>query len=90
MGSDERECRLGMVETIYIRPGTRAVARFAAEHRSVWPTSFHAALELAVVWVGMASGASAIREPKWKDFVLPVRGASLVAIRAGDRRVAAS
>src|ERR1700737_4513515 len=82
MGRNKRECRLGVVEPIYIRPRTRAVARFAAKRRSVWPTPFHAVLKLAVVWVGMASGASAIREPEREDLVLPARGAHLVAIRA--------
>lgn len=89
MGRNKRECRFGMVEAIYIRPRIGAVACFAAKNSSVWSTTFHAALELAVVWIGMASHASAIRKVKWEDFVLPARGARLVTICAGDRRVAA-
>jgi len=78
-----------MVEPIYVRPRTRAMARLAAKHAAIRPAPLHAPLEFAPVRIRMARRATTVREPEGKNFVPPARGACLVAFRACDRHVRA-
>lgn len=85
----QRKFSLVVVEAVHVRPGARAVAGFAAKRRSVRPAPLHPVLELSVMRIDVARGARAVRKSKGKDLVPPAREANLVAVRAGDRHVAA-
>jgi hypothetical protein len=82
MTASQWEISLGMVEAVYIRPGTGAVAGFATEYCSVSPAAFHARFEFAVMRVNVTSRTGATGELERKDFVEPPSGSHFVAFRA--------
>jgi len=63
------------------------VARFAAQSSSIDALLRHAVLEFALVDIGVAGGARAVREMEGKNFVRSSAQAHFVALRAGDGHV---
>lgn len=87
MRSSQREFCFRMVESADVNPGTSAVARFAAERRSIRFFRRHAIFKFALVGIGVARGACAVLKMKWQNFVCSSAQACLVAFRAGCSNV---
>ena len=79
---DERKLRLRVVEPVYIGPGFRAVTRLAAKWNPIGAFALHAVVELAVMWIGVASRASLVREVERQNLVCSMRRAHLMAFAA--------
>ena len=83
MRSRQREFCFRMVESTYVNPGASAVARFAAERRSICFFRRHAIFKFTLVGIGVARSACAVLKMEWQNFVYSSAQACLVAFRAG-------
>ena len=64
------------------------MASFASEHGTVLPAFFRALFEFAMVWIGMAASASAVRKFERKNLVRAACESRFMAFRTGNRHVA--
>lgn len=87
MGPDQGEFRFRMVEASNVNPGFGVVTRFAAQRSSIGPLLRHAVFEFALMRIGVAGGARAVREMERQNLVCSSAEARFVAIRAGDGHV---
>lgn len=83
----ERKFRLRMIEALYLDPGSRGVARLAAQRGPIGVPLRHAFLELTLVGIGVARRAGTIFEMERQDFVRSSAQTGLVAVRAGNGRM---
>ena len=77
----------GMVKAVYICPGTRVVAGFAAQQHAVNAPLRHSILKFPVMRVRVASRAGHILEAERKNFVGSPASSHLMAIGARYRGV---
>src|ERR1700693_2616389 len=87
MSPDQGKFRFRMIEAANVDPGPGAVARFAAQRGSIGALLRHAVLEFALMGIGVAGSARAVREMERQNLVRPSGEAGFVAIRAGDGHV---
>ena len=83
VSSDQWEFRFGVVEASNVDPGSRAVARFAAQGSAIGALGRHALLEFALMRIHVASRAGAVLEMERQNFVRSSTEAGFVAFRAG-------
>ena len=69
VGAQQRELRFCMVEAADICPTFDGVASLAAQQSAVGSLPQHICLEFALVRIVVASGATAIFEAEWQNFV---------------------
>jgi len=87
MSSDQGKFRFRMIEATDVDPGPGAVARFAAQRSSVGALQRHAVLEFALMGIGVAGSARAVREMERQNLVCPSAKARFVTLRASDGHV---
>ena len=87
MCADQWKLRFRVVETADVDPGLGAVAGFAAQRGSIGALPGHAVLELALVDIVVAGGASAVLEVERQDLVRSSAKARFVALGARDGHV---
>jgi len=87
MSSDQGKFGFRVVEAADVDPGPGAVARFAAQRGPIGALLGHALLEFALVGIGVAGRAGAVREMERQNLVRSSAEAGFVALRAGDRDV---
>lgn len=73
-----------MIEAADVDPGFGVVTGFAAQRGSVGALQRHAVFEFALMGIGVAGSARAVREMERQDLVCPPAKPCFVAIRAGD------
>lgn len=88
MRSQERELRLGVIESRYFLPRLGHMASFTSRGRSIGTNLQHPFLELTLVRVGMATGASQV-VPVIDHRLRLERVRFLVALSAGSRQMSA-
>ncbi len=87
MSPDQGEFRFRMIEASNVDPGFGVVTRFTAQRRSIGALQCHAVLEFALMGIGVACSASAVREMERQNLVCSSAKARFVAIRASDGHV---
>src|SRR5882762_11289215 len=78
-----------MVEAVYVGPGNRVVAGFAAEQRAVGALAPHAVVKFSMMRIGVARSAGHVGKTERQHFVGAMRFACSVATRARDGSVSA-
>lgn len=87
MSSDQGKFRFRMIEASNVDPGFGVVTRFAAQRSSIGALQRHAVLELALMGIGVAGRASAVREMERQNLVCSSAEAGFVTLRTSDGHV---
>jgi len=89
MSSQQLEFCFGVIESADFAPSFHVVASLAPKGRSIRALPGHLPIELAMMGILVARGATLVLEMERQDFIGSTTEPNLVAIRAGNRRVRA-